>query len=556
MQGFMKRAKNKRAPAPLYVSPNQLSIDCFKTPYEQHLNFKNRWVVLAKLIPWDEVCNLYLKHVGISDTGRPPLNPRVVLGSLIIKHICNLDDRETVDQISENIYMQYFLGYSSFTSEAPFDASLFVEFRKRLGMDTLNVINEKIASLKTHLETEGKETTPTTGLKTPSDLDSNGDEPQLMKSQPEADEKQATPVAKLEPLADHNSKPTESKNKGRIILDATACPQDIAYPTDLDLLSDARKKSEELIDKLYSSTLHPKKPRTYRRIARKLYLKTAQKKNKSRKQIRKAVGAQLRLLKRNLKSINHLLDAYREIPLKPNEYKYLLVLNTFYEQQQQMYDSRSHRIEDRIVSIHQPHVRPIVRGKSQAKVEFGAKIHVSVIDGITFLDELSWDAFNEGSHMMDYVEKYYQRFGCYPRELLADQIYCTRANRAALKEKGIKLLAKPLGRPSAVQIHVSPGERNPIEGKFGQAKNAYGLNCIKARLRDTSESWIASIILVLNLVKLAGAALPCLIVKLMLSFSAKGISDLVSQNQYEIKIPMILIPEILYSNRVKLKIVA
>jgi hypothetical protein len=198
----------------------------------------------------------------------------------------------------------------------------------------------------------------------------------------------------------------------------------------------------------------------------------------------------------------------------------------------------------------------MVRGKSQAKVEFGAKIHVSVIDGITFLDELSWDAFNEGSHMMDYVEKYYQRFGCYPRELLADQIYCTRANRAALKEKGIKLLAKLLGRPSAVQIHISPGERNPIEGKFGQAKTAYGLNRIKARLRDTSESWIASIILVLNLVKLAGAALPCFIVKLMLSFSAKGISDLVSQYQYEMKIPMILIPEILYSHRVKLKIVA
>ena len=551
----MKKAIKKCAPTPLYVSPNQLSLDCFKTPFEKHLNFKNRWIVLAHLIPWDEVCNLYLRHVGFSDTGRPPLNPRVVLGSLIIKHICNLDDRETVDQISENIYMQYFLGYSSFTSEAPFDASLFVEFRKRLGMDTLNAINEKIASLKTHLETKEKQTTATTDLKTPSDQDSNGDE-LLMKPQPEAEEKKATPVTELEPLPDNNSKPAEPKNKGRIILDATACPQDIAYPTDLDLLSDARKKSEELIDKLYSPARHEKKPRTYRKIGRKLYLKTAQKKNKSRKQIRKAVGSQLRLLKRNLKSINHLLDAYREIPLNPMDYKYLLVINTFYEQQQQMYDSRSHRIEDRIVSIHQPHVRPIVRGKSQAKVEFGAKIHLSVIDGISFLDELSWDAFNEGSHMMDYVEKYFQRFGCYPRELLADQIYCTRANRAALKEKGIKLLAKPLGRPSAVQVHVSPGERNPIEGKFGQAKTAYGLNRIKARLRDTSESWIASIILVLNLVKLAGAALPCLIVKLMLSFSAKGEIELTSQNPFEIKRPRVLIPEILYSHRVKLKIVA
>ncbi|MGV8134874.1 MAG: transposase [Mangrovibacterium sp.] len=76
--------------------------------------------------------------------------------------------------------------------------------------------------------------------------------------------------------------------------------------------------------------------------------------------------------------------------------------------------------------------------------------------------------------MMDYVEKYRLRFGCYPREALADQIYCTRVNRAALKEKGIRLLAKPLGRSSAVANHVSPGERNPVEGKLGQAKTAYG----------------------------------------------------------------------------------
>ena len=87
-----------------------------------------------------------------------------------------------------------------------------------------------------------------------------------------------------------------------------------------------------------------------------------------------------------------------------------------------MYDSHSHSVEDRIVSIHQPHFRPIVRGMSQAKVEFGAKIHVSIIDCISFLDELSWDAFNEGSHMMDYVGRYHDRFGCYPRELLADKI--------------------------------------------------------------------------------------------------------------------------------------
>ena len=112
---------------------------------------------------------------------------------------------------------------------------------------------------------------------------------------------------------------------------------------------------------------------------------------------------------------------------------------------------------------------------------------------------------------MAYVEQYKKRFGFYPKELLADQIYCTRANRAALKEKGIKLLAKPLGRPSALHHHISPGERNPIEGKFGQAKTGYGLNRIKGRLKGTSETWIACIFMVLNLVKLAGEAFLCLI---------------------------------------------
>ena len=194
-----EKATKKCAPTPIYVSPAQLSLECFKAPFEQHLNFQNCWVILAKLIPWDEICNLYLKHVGVSDTGRPPLNPRIVIGSLIIKHKCNLDDRETVDQISENLYMQYLLGYSSFTSEAPFDVSLFVELRKRLGMDALNAINEKIASLKTHMETKEKEKIAETNPEIPSIQNGNGTVP-LMGPQPEVDEKPTAQIADLGPL--------------------------------------------------------------------------------------------------------------------------------------------------------------------------------------------------------------------------------------------------------------------------------------------------------------------------------------------------------------------
>lgn len=273
----------------------------------------------------------------------------------------------------------------------------------------------------------------------------------------------------------------------------------------MDLLNDAREKSEELIDQLYCPTRHTSKPRTYREIARKVYLTTAQKKHKTKKEIRNAIKRQLNYLKRNIKSIHKLLGAYdSSIPLDRHQYKYLLVIQTFYEQQHEMFTQKSHQVAHRIVCIHQPHVRPIVRGKTNAKVEFGAKIEVSIMNGFSFLEELSWEAYNESTRLMNTVEKYKSRFGFYPKEVLVDKIYCTRENRKKLKLLGIKLRGKPLGRPKAVEAHVRPGERNPIEGKFGQAKSAYGMNRIKARLQQTSESWIASIVLVLNLVKLAG----------------------------------------------------
>ena len=157
-----------------------------------------------------------------------------------------------------------------------------------------------------------------------------------------------------------------------------------------------------------------------------------------------------------------------------------------------------------------------MRGKESAKVEFGSKLQVAMVLGFTFIDHLSWNAFNESKYLAHTIEKYKERFGFYPAEVLADQIYCTRDNRKLLKENGIKLIAKPLGRPSskAVAVHLSPGERNPIEGKFGQAKIAYGLDNIKAKLKETSESWIASIALVLNLVAMTRQALVRLIKEL------------------------------------------
>lgn len=510
MQGNSKRPIRKRASTPDYVSPNQLILLGFETPFEQKLTRQNRWVKLAHSIPWDRLVNYY-DDLFPSKEGRPAISGRVILGAVIIKHLGDLTDRETVAQIQENMFMQYFLGYSSFTNEEPFSDTLFVEIRKRLSIDLLGKINEAIALYCIDMQ-----------------------EARIPDPQESVNKKQNAPPIQNNDLEDNNAiletdikvapaqenmeqkeEPSPQKpNKGKLLMDATVAPQNITFPTDLKLLNASRKKSEQLIDILYDPLLHGKtKVRTYRKIARKYFLDAAKKKRKTAKEIYKANGRQLRFLKRNLAHIDGLLAAYKAFPLKHKDQKYLMVLHTVYEQQEEMHRTRTHRINYRIVNIHQPHVRPIVRGKENAKTEFGSKLQMSLVEGFAFIDHLSWEAFNEGKYLIDSVEKYKSRFGFYPAEVLADQIYCTRENRKQLKLLDIKLIAKPLGRPSAqaVKIHLSPGERNPIEGKFGQAKVAYGLNKIRAKLSSTSTSWIAAIALVLNLVKLTRQALVRLI---------------------------------------------
>ncbi|MEO6133946.1 MAG: IS5 family transposase [Ginsengibacter sp.] len=494
----MAKALKNRASKSKYVSPSQLTLVGFDTPFAQNLDVNNRWVILAEKIPWDNITNIYSKRLNNKSKGADGINPRVVIGSLIIKHMCDFSDRETINAIQENIYMQYFIGYSSFSNEAPFDPSLFVDIRKRLGVKHINEINEKILQLNGLLPGVVEVSAET---KEGQDDEAEGKSGSDCENQSSIDH----PPLKEEDVA----------HEGELIVDATACPQDIRYPTDLNLLNDAREKSEELIDFLCGLKKGITKPRTYREIARKQYLKVAQKKHKTKKEIRGAIKKQLACLHRNIKNIYVLLQHFEEIPFKKNRYKYFLVIQTLYDQQSEMHKKKIHSIDDRIVSIHQPHVRPIVRGKQNAKVEFGAKIDISITNGFAFLEESSWDAYNEGTTLIATVERYRKRTGCYPKKIFADKIYCNRANRKALKELKIELVAKALGRPSKAMEpnHIRPGDRNPVEGKFGQAKTAYGLNRVKARLSDTSLSWIATIIVVLNLVKLTGRVLYCLLLK-------------------------------------------
>lgn len=284
-------------------------------------------------------------------------------------------------------------------------------------------------------------------------------------------------------------------------------------------------QTEKILDSLYKScqTKGVKKPRTYRKKARKDYLKVAKKRRPSRQERRRAIAKQLQYIKRNLFQIEKLINSGADLSkLSPRKYKMLLVITTVYRQQLWMYENESNRIDDRIVSISQPHIRPIVRGKAGKPVEFGAKISVSYFDQYVFLDHLSWDNFNESGDFKTQVEAYKNFTGYYPSSVHVDRIYRTRENRAWCKERGIRISGPPLGRPpknisKEIKKQAVDDERfrNGIEGKFGQAKRRYSLDCIMTKLSQTSETSIAIIFLVMNLSTLLGQ-INCLFLSLFL----------------------------------------
>lgn len=457
-----------------HPSPGQLSFENFYLPFGGKLSGHNRWVKLSELIPWQELESEYAEQFS-AKMGAPAKSFRMALGALIIKERLGTSDGETVEQIRENPYLQFFLGLSQYSDQAPFDASMMVHFRKRLSLEIVQRINERIV-LK-GLNAGGEASQPT--------------------------------EVKSEQKDDDSNDPPSPTNQGQLILDASCAPADIHYPTDLSLLNEAREQTEIIIDSLYEQVRDSlkKKPRTYRNQARKEYLHIAKQRKVRSKTMRKEIRKQLGYVKRNLAHIDALIEMGASLSkLEHQLYRKLLVISEVFRQQQWMYQQRQKRIDERIVSLSQPHVRPIVRGKTRTPVEFGAKISLSCIEGYVFLDHLGWDNFNESGDLPQQVEPFKQRFGYYPESVHADQIYRTRANRRYCRERGIRLSGKPLGRPTVQpqpevlqQAQADAKLRNQIEGKFGQGKRRFSLDRIMAKLATTAATTIAIILLVMNL---------------------------------------------------------
>jgi len=362
--------------------------------------------------------------------------------------------------------MQYFIGQSSYSNELPFDPSSLVHFRQGISPSLIEKLNERLV----------KKMIETTAIKPEKKKDSDAK--------------------------------NKSPNQGKLLVDATCAPADISYPTDLGLLNGARVHTEKIIDilKKSKSKTHTK-PRTYRNLARKNYLAVAKQRRPTRNKRRQAIQKQLQYIKKNLAHIEQLIELGASLEyLNKKQYKTMLVLTEVARQQQWLFDNNKQSIEDRIVSLSQPHIRPIVRGKAGKSVELGAKISASYFEGYLFLDRMSWDNFNESGELKAQVEAYYSFTGYYPELVHADRIYRTKENRAWCKEKGIRISGPPLGRPPAnvskerkKQAAYDEKIRNTIEGKFGQGKRRFSLARIMAKLENTSRTAIAITFLVINL---------------------------------------------------------
>ncbi len=333
------------------------------------LNPDNEWVKLAGIIPWWVFEKKYAEQFP-SNMGQPAESLRAALGSQIIKEKYQFSDEVTVEHIAMNPYLQYFIGLTEYRQTAPFDPSMLSRFRQRLTPEMLQDVNDVITGRKTEEQIAAEADEHDEGHDDDSGKGSGGSGKE-----------------------DSDSGTKEEANEGTLILDATCAPQAIRFPTDTSLLNEARLNTEEIIASLHAAGLTDgRKPRTYRIVAKKQYNGFSKSRRKTRRSIRRAKREQLNYLRRNLKHIDTVIQNHPdewEQALTRWQRERLAVIRTLYAQQREMYESGSTRIDDRIVSLSQPWVRPIVRGKQNAPVEFGAKAAMSDIGGFLRIELLS-----------------------------------------------------------------------------------------------------------------------------------------------------------------------
>ena len=363
-----------------------------------------------------------------------------------------LTDRGVVAAIRDTPALQYFVGLSEYKAVAPFSYSSLTHFRKRIADISeliTNIINDTVR-------------------------------------------------AKIEALV-----PFEVDT---VITDATAVPVKIKYPQDTVLLNQARLNLETMaIDMAHQ--LGVPNPRMYKRKAKHCWTAFSRHPKQQRGGFHKQVKAQLQYIRRDLRYINEFIDLGSTLPEK--QAIRLGVIRILFDQQWYMYTHKTHRVENRIISLQQPYIRPIQRGKANAKVEFGAKVDCSLSEGVIDIERFDFNAFSEGKDFKATLDHYYDLHGHYPDEVLADTLYRNRENLKLCKDLGIRICGPKMGRhPKHVDADQrrkdtdAENRRGAIERRFAFMKGSLGLDLVNTRTAESLAVKIDEAIVLSNVLTL------------------------------------------------------
>ena len=301
------------------------------------------------------------------------------------------------------------------------------------------------------------------------------------------------------------------KNLDTVYTDASCYESLMRFPTDVKLLWECVERAYTMMCGI-SSRLGEHRMRTkYNDISKTNLIYRKQRKH-SHKQTRRMIMRLLGLLGKILGEI------HRQLRVHPNEKllsdRQLDILDTItkvYRQQKNHFKSGDSResIPNRIVSVSKPYVRPIVRGKETKSVEFGAKCNNILIDGISFIEKLSFNAFNEGTRLKHCVSLAQKLTGEAVRKIGGDQGYSGNDNRTFCKENKIETSFTQKGRlgknevKNATKRELARIRATAMEGSFGIQKEHYGLRKIAARIKSTEIMLIFFGIHTANVVNLA-----------------------------------------------------
>ena len=294
--------------------------------------------------------------------------------------------------------------------------------------------------------------------------------------------------------------------------DATCYESEMRYPTDPKLLWEGIEKAYAVMCTL-SANLNVHRPRTKYIDVEKANLSYRKQRRHTKVQTRKLTRRLLNLLGKILKETRRLERENTGVEnlLTIRQKSDIEIITRMYRQQKNHFENNDPResVKDRIVSISKPYVRPIVRGKEVKSVEFGAKCNNILVDGLSFIEKLSFNAFNEGTRLLHCLKMHQRLFGVDAKKVGGDAGYAGNTNREYCRERGIQTSFVKRGRPSSVKKEndiirneLARVRATRMEGSFGTQKEHYGLKRIKARTKQTEILYIFFGIHTANVVQL------------------------------------------------------